>query len=72
MLFRLINALILKQKLINNLFRNILNNYIIAYLNNILIYLKGTLENHQIEIKKILSRFDKAGFKFELKKCQFY
>ena len=52
----------------NNLFQDILNDYVIIYLNNILIYLKGILENHQNKIKEILFRFDKAGFKFKLKK----
>ena len=44
--FKLINAPASEQKLINNLFKNILNNYIIIYLNDILIYLKGILKNH--------------------------
>ena len=44
--FKLINALVLEQKFINNLFKNILNNYIIIYLNDILIYFKGTLKNY--------------------------
>ena len=44
--FRLINAPASEQELINNLFKNILNDYIITYLNDILIYLGGTLKNH--------------------------
>ena len=70
MLFRLINALTSKQELINDLFKNILNNYIITYLNDILIHLEEILKNHQNKFKKILFYFNKTGFKFKLKKCQ--
>ena len=61
-----------KQELINDLFRDILNNYIIIYLNNILIYSKKTLKNYQNKIKKILFHFNKTELKFKLKKCRFY
>ena len=54
MLFGLINAPIIYQELINNIFRDILDEYVIAYLDNILIYLSGTLEDYVIKVKEVL------------------
>jgi hypothetical protein len=45
MLFRLTNALATCQELINNVLRVYLDKTVVAYLNNILVYLK-TLEEH--------------------------
>ena len=54
MSFRLTNAPIIYQKLINNILRDILNEYIIAYLDNTFIYLKRILRDYIIKIQKIL------------------
>ena len=55
MLFNLINTSATKQKFMNDMFQDILNNCIISYLNNILMYFNKTFENHIQKIKKILN-----------------
>ena len=47
MFFKLTNAPATEQKLINDMFRDILDDYIIFYLDDTLIYFNGTLEDHQ-------------------------
>ena len=54
MLFNLTNIPIIYQELINDTLQDILDKYIIAYLDDILIYLNKIFKNYIIKIKKIL------------------
>jgi hypothetical protein len=58
--FRLINTLTLYQSLINNIFRRYLDDFMVVYLNNILIYSKIKEEHirHVIIILEILEKAD--------------
>jgi Reverse transcriptase (RNA-dependent DNA polymerase) len=60
MLFKLINVPTLYQSFINNIFRRYLDDFIIAYLNDILIYSKTKKEHikHVITVLKILKKAD--------------
>ena len=71
MSFRLTNASATFQELINHVLYNYLNEFIIAYLNNILIYSENE-ENHKKHIKKILRKFQEKIFYFKSKKCKFH
>ena len=52
--FGLINAPVIYQKLINDILQDILNEYIIVYLDDTLIYLSEILEDYIIKIKRNL------------------
>ena len=52
--FGLTNTPVSEQELINNIFKDILDEYIITYLNNILVYSKKALEDHKKKVYKIL------------------
>ena len=52
--FNLTNARATCQKLINDIFQDILDEYIIAYLDDTLIYSNKTFKNHVIKVKKVL------------------
>jgi Reverse transcriptase (RNA-dependent DNA polymerase) len=56
--FRLTNAPATYQALINNILREYLDNFIVAYLNNILIYSKNEKEyiSHVIKVLEALKR----------------
>ena len=71
-LFGLTNTPILKQELINNIFKNILNKYIIIYLNNTLVYFIKTLDNYIGKIYKIFRHFNEKNLRLKLEKYQFY
>ena len=71
MLFKLINVSATFQKLINHVLYDHLNEFVIAYLDNILIYSKNK-EDHEKQIKKVLKRFQKKNFYLKLKKCEFH
>ena len=71
MLFRLTNAPATFQELINHVLYDHLNEFVIAYLNNILIYFKNE-EDHEKHVKKILRKFQEKNFYFKSKKCEFH
>jgi hypothetical protein len=58
--FELINALILYQSLINNIFRKYLDDFMVVYLDDILIYskIKEKYIKHVIAILKALKKAD--------------
>ena len=70
--FKLTNTPALKQKLINNIFKNILNKYIIIYLNNILVYSGKALKDYIKKVYKILRHFNKKNLKLKPEKYYFH
>jgi hypothetical protein len=58
--FKLINAPASYQSLINNIFRKYLDDFVVAYLDDILIYLKTKKEHikHVIAVLKALKKTD--------------
>ena len=55
MSFKLINALAIFQELINHVLYDHLNEFVIAYLNDILIYSENK-KNHKKHVKKVLKK----------------
>src|SRR5436190_1441565 len=71
MLFRLTNASITFQELINHVLYDHLNKFVITYLDDILIFFK-TEKKHEKHVKKILKRFQEKNLYLKLKKCEFH
>jgi len=69
--FSLTNASIAFQQFMNNIFSNLLDVYIVIYLDNILIYLNNMFEYHRY-VKEVLKHLCKAGFYVKAEKCKFY
>ena len=67
-LFRLINTPTLEQELINNIFKNILDKYIIIYLDDTLVYSARVLNNYIGKVYKIFKYFNKKNLKLKLEK----
>ncbi len=77
MSFRLKNALVIFQRLINNMLREYLNDFVIIYLNDILIY-SDNLKMHCEHMHKILAKLNEQAMyvkklknRFKIKKIQF-
>ena len=64
------NALVIFQKLINNIFMLFLNITCIYYLNDILIY-STKLKNYKKNIKAIIQILQNTNLKVKLLKCKF-
>jgi hypothetical protein len=71
MLFELINALALYQSLINNIFRKYLDDFVVAYLDDILIYSKMK-EKHIKHVTAILKTLKKADMRINNAKSIFH
>ncbi len=71
MLFELTNVLTTYQKIINDILRQYLDQFVIIYLNNIIIYLK-ILKEHVSYIFKVLKCLNIKNLHFKLKKCEFH
>ena len=71
MLFELTNASTMFQELINHVLYDHLYKFIIAYLNDILIFFK-TEKKHEKHIKKVLKKFQKKKLYFKSETCEFH
>ena len=69
--FGFTNTLVTFQKKINNVLGKHLNEFVIAYLDNIIIYL-DIEEEHEKHIKWVLKKFYKKNIPIAIKKCKFY
>ena len=71
MQFKFINVPAIFQKRINSVLREHLDKFIIAYLNNIIIY-SNSKEEHFQYIKQVLQRLANEKMLVAIKKCKFY
>jgi Reverse transcriptase (RNA-dependent DNA polymerase) len=69
--FELTNTPISYQSFINNIFRKYLDDFVIAYLNDILIYLK-TKEEHIKHVTAILEALEKTDIRINGAKSVFH
>ncbi|GBG66327.1 hypothetical protein CBR_g58817 [Chara braunii] len=68
--FGLTNAPATFQTEMNDIFRDILEEYVLVYLYDILVYSR-TLEDHLRHLRDVLQRLRKHGFYAKLSKCRF-
>jgi Reverse transcriptase (RNA-dependent DNA polymerase) len=71
MLFGLINAPVTYQALINNILRKYLDDFVVTYLDDILIYSKNEKE-HTDYVIKVLKVLKRTGLKINEEKLTFY
>ena len=72
MLVELTNALATFQALINITFCKYLDIFVIAYLDNILIYIKGVLKKYVQSVKKIFKALKGVDIRLRPDKCEFH
>jgi len=71
MLFDLINASVTFQTFVNNVLRRYLNQFIIIYLNDILVYSK-TKKKHVQHVRKVLQTLKKVDLCIKSEKSEFH
>ena len=72
MLFSLTNVLVTFQSLINTVLQQYLDIFVTVYINDILVYTNGTLEEYKQHVKKILHALQKVGMRLHLDKSVFH
>ena len=70
--FGLTNAPATFQALINDILREYLDDFVIAYLDDIMIYTKGILEEHQDHVRKVLHKLQEKDMRLKREKCEFH
>ncbi|GBG90529.1 hypothetical protein CBR_g50873 [Chara braunii] len=68
--FDLTNAPATFQRAMNDIFRDILEQYVLVYLDDIVVYSR-TLEEHLRHLRDVLDRLRRHGFYAKLSKCRF-
>ena len=68
--FGLTNAPTIFQHLMNNIFREFLDNFVVCYLDDILIYSKD-IKQHEEHVRLVLDKLRNAGLYAKLEKCNF-
>ena len=71
MQFRFTNTLVIFQRRINHILKKYLDNFVMAYLNDIIIYLNSEKEYKEY-VKWVLGRLYKENILVVIKKCKFY
>ena len=71
MSFRLTNMSATFQELINHMLYDHLNKFVIAYLDDILIYSENK-EDHEKHVKEVLKRLQEKNLYLKLEKCKFH
>ncbi len=71
MLFELINELFTFQNFMNDILMNYLNESVIAYLDDIIVY-NNIKKTHIQHVQKILQRLRKANIQANVDKCEFH
>lgn len=69
--FGLANAPSTFQRYINWSLRDYLDEFCSAYVDDVLIYSDGTLEQHRNHVRQVLARLQEAGLQLDIDKCEF-
>ncbi len=69
--FDLINASVTFQTFVNNVLRRYLNQFVIVYLDDILVYSK-TKKEHVQHVKKVLQTLKEADLRIKSEKSEFH
>ncbi|KAK3507321.1 hypothetical protein QTP70_014296, partial [Hemibagrus guttatus] len=69
--FGLTNAPAVFQALINGVFQDLLGKWVIAYINDILVY-STSMEEHVCHVREVLSRLQQHHLYVKLEKCKFH
>lgn len=68
----LTNAPATCQQMVNDVLRELLDDTVIAYLDDIVIYTKGSREQHAKDVAEVLERLSKTTFRTAPEKCEFF
>ena len=60
------------QALINDTLREYLDDFVVAFLDDILIYTNGTLKEHIQQVKKVMRKLQEKSLRLKLKKYKFH
>ena len=69
--FGLVNSPASFQRYVNGVLRDYLDEFVTAYMDDILIYTSGSRKDHMCKVRQVLERLYKAGLHLDIDKSQF-
>jgi hypothetical protein len=69
--FGLTNVLVVFQHLMNDVFHGYLDDFMVCYIDDILIFSKN-MEDHERHVRLVLEKLWEVGLYAKLEKCEFY
>lgn len=69
--FGMANAPSTFQRYINWVLRDMLDDYVSAYVDDVLIFTEGSRQQHREQVRSVLERLEKAGLQLDVDKCEF-
>ena len=69
--FGLANAPSSFQRYVNWALREFLDDFVSAYIDDVLVFTQGTLRRHREHVTKVLERLQRAGLYIDIDKCEF-
>jgi hypothetical protein len=69
--FGLIGAFATFQRYINNILREFLDDFVSAYINDIIIFTNGFLQKHRNQVVRVMKKLRDAGLQLDIDKCEF-
>ncbi len=69
--FGLTNALVVFQHLMNNVFREYLDNFVVCYIDDIFIF-SNNMEDQECHVCLVLEKLWEVRFYIKLEKCEFH
>ena len=70
--FGLTNAPATFQELVNDTLHDIMDEYVVAYLDDILVFTDGGLDQHKEHVKQVISRLASRNLRIKVEKCAFH
>src|SRR4051794_10366513 len=71
MSFKLNYASVIFQRLMNRVLQEFLGDFVAVYLNDVIIFTKGTFEQHMNYLQQVFEALRTTNLKIKLKKCHF-
>jgi hypothetical protein len=69
--FGLTNAPATFQRYINDVLREFLDDFVFAYIDDIIIFTNGFLQKHKNQMVRIMKKLRNAGLQLHINKCEF-
>lgn len=59
------------QRYINHVLREFLNDFVLIYVDDVLIFTNGSLAEHDVHVRRVLQKLMDAGLQIDISKCDF-
>ncbi|KAI1005318.1 hypothetical protein K3495_g2906 [Podosphaera aphanis] len=59
------------QRYINAVLQDLLDEFCLAYMDDVIIYSEGSIDDHYNKVQEVIHRLEKAGLRLDLNKCAF-